>query len=392
MGVELKWTKWAIALPVSILAMMGVVTVYRFQSQSQSQTQSPSVAQSRPQITQVAALGRLEPKGEVIQVSTSQRGARVEQLYVKEGDTVETGEIIGILDSLIVREAAVNTAQQEVIVARSRLAKIKAGAQPGEINAQQAKIERLQAELAGEKATQTATIQRLEAELRNAEAEFQRYQFLAREGAISQSELDQRQLDLDVSREAYQEATTRREKTLNTLEKDIAEAIATLEKIEEVRQVDIQEAEAELQSAIASLAQAKADLELSKIKAPQPGQVIEINTHAGEVVSETEGIIELGNTQEMVAIAEVYESDITKVQLGQSATILSENNTFTDPLTGKVTKIGIKIGKKDVFSSDPAANVDARVVEVEVTLNPESSQVVQGLTNAQVLVKINLDD
>ena len=389
MGVDVKWKRWTIALPLSLITVIGMVTVYRLQTEKQSDTESPPVSQSLPKVTRVTALGRLEPKGEVIQVSTSQRSARIEELLVTEGETVEAGSVIAILDSFPIRKAAVTKAQQEVAVARSRLAKIQAGAQQGTINAQKATIERLRAELAGEKATQTATIERLNAEFRTAKAELKRYEFLAAEGAISQSELDQRRLDLETARERYQEAITRREKTINTLEKQILEAEATLEEIAEIRLVDLEQAKAELASAIASLEQAKADLELSKITAPKRGQVIEINTDAGEVVSETEGIIELGNTETMVAVAEVYESDIRRVKLGQVATLTSESNSFQEELRGKVSQIGLKIGKKDVLSSDPATNVDVRVIEVEIELNPESSQLVKGLTNAQVLVKID---
>jgi HlyD family secretion protein len=393
MGFDLKWIKakgWTIALPLFVLSGLGIVTFHRLEPEKQSKTDSSvASAQVSAKLTKVAALGRLEPKGEIIQVSTSQRFARIEELLVAEGDQVEVGETIAILDNFGVRQAAVKTAEQDVAVARSRLAKIQAGAQQGEINAQKARIQRLNAELAGEKATQAATLERLQAQLRNAQAEFQRYQFLEAQGAISESELEQRLLDLDTAQEAYQEATKRRNKTINTLQKQIVEAEATLEKVEEIRPVDIQEAEAELQRAIAALEQAEADLQLSKIKAPMAGKVIAIFTYPGEIISETNGILELGNTEEMIAIAEVYESDISRVKLGQSATIISESKAFAENLKGEVTKIGLKIGKKDVLGSDPAAEVDARVVKVEVTLTPEDSKKVQGLTNAQVLVKIN---
>ncbi|MDR9405489.1 MAG: efflux RND transporter periplasmic adaptor subunit, partial [Halothece sp. Uz-M2-17] len=316
----------------------------------------------------------------------------IEKLLVAEGDQVEAGEVVAILDSFAVRQAAVKKAEKEVAVARSRLTKIQAGAKQGEIEAQQAEIERLRAELEGETATQTATLDRLKAQLRNTEAEFRRYKFLEEEGAISESELDQRLLDLETAQESYQEAITRRYKTINTLQKEILEAQGTLAKIEEIRPVDIQEAQAQLESAIASLEEAQANFELSKIKVPQAGKIIEINTRTGETVSETEGILELGNTTEMAAIAEVYESDISRVKLGQTAMITSESNAFSEELTGKVSKIGLKIGRKEVFSNDPAADVDVRVSEVEVTLTPEASAVVQKLTNSQVLIKIQVQN
>ncbi|MBC6418875.1 MAG: biotin/lipoyl-binding protein [Prochloron sp. SP5CPC1] len=49
----------------------------------------------------VTALGYLEPSGEVIQLAapTSSGGNRVDQLLVKEGDWVQQGDIIAILDN-----------------------------------------------------------------------------------------------------------------------------------------------------------------------------------------------------------------------------------------------------------------------------------------------------
>ncbi len=54
-------------------------------------------------------------------------------------------------------------------------------------------------------------------------------------------------------------------------------------------------------------------------------------------------------------------------------------------------KLVEKIGKKDVLNTDPAADIDARVVEVKISLSPQDSQRVSGLTNAKVMVEINTD-
>ena len=97
-----------------------------------------------------------------------------------------------------------------------------------------------------------------------------------------------------------------------------------------------------------------------------------------------EGIVELGRTHEMFAIAEVYETDISKLAVGQRATIRSP--ALDGEVSGRVDRIGLKIGKKDVLSTDPAAKTDARVVEVEIKL--DDSKAVAGMTNLQVEVFI----
>jgi len=49
-----------------------------------------------------------------------------------------------------------------------------------------------------------------------------------------------------------------------------------------------------------------------------------------------------------------------------------------------VERIGFKIGKKDVLSTDPVADADARVVEVDIRL--DEPKLVAALTNLRVEV------
>jgi HlyD family secretion protein len=107
-----------------------------------------------------------------------------------------------------------------------------------------------------------------------------------------------------------------------------------------------------------------------------------VHAHAGERVG-PEGILELGNTDEMYAVAEVYETDIRWVRVGQRASVSSP--ALPQPLAGTVEWIKPKIGKIDVLGTDPAARTDARVVEVEIRL--DDSAPVSSLTNLQVAVE-----
>ncbi|MEY4517560.1 MAG: hypothetical protein RLZZ499_159, partial [Cyanobacteriota bacterium] len=175
----------------------------------------------------------------------------------------------------------------------------------------------------------------------------------------------------------------------NTLQQQISAAEATLDSVGEVRQVDVIKAQAEEDKAIATLNQAEEDLELTKVKAPRDGQIIKINAYPGEVVGD-DGIVEFAQTSKMMVVAEVYESDIGKVKVGQTASITSETGAFAEKLTAEVRQIGLKIGKQDVLSTDPAADVDSRVVEVEIHFDPETSSRVSHLTNSKAIVKINL--
>jgi HlyD family secretion protein len=128
---------------------------------------------------------------------------------------------------------------------------------------------------------------------------------------------------------------------------------------------------------------ALAELRLTEVRAPIAGQVLDVHARAGERVG-TDGILDLGATQAMFAIAEVYETDIGRVAVGQRARVTSP--VFPKALGGVVEKIRPKIQKQDALGTDPAARMDARVVEVEIRL--DESDAVAGLTLVQVEITI----
>ena len=87
-----------------------------------------------------------------------------------------------------------------------------------------------------------------------------------------------------------------------------------------------------------------------------------------------------------MVVAEVYQDDIAKVDLGQSVDIASP--AITTPLTGTVERIGLQVGQQQVVNEDPTMNIDARVIEVHIRLNEASSAAVAGFTNLQVTATI----
>lgn len=364
--------------------------------QSQPSQPVPSQAAAvEPPLTTATALGRLEPQGEVIQLSapTSNSGNRVEQLLVQEGDRVKAGQVIAILDSRDRLQAAYEQAQEEVGVAQAQLAITQAGAKQGEINAQRAEIARLEAQRQGDIEAQRATVARLTSELQNAETEFNRYQSLYQQGAISASDLDSRRLTLDTARRSVEEAKAVLARIQSTSPAQLNQAQATLEQIAEVRPVDVQAKQAEVDRAIAAMQQAKAELDQAYVRVPSKGaaqtsetfEVLEIHTRAGEVVS-SDGIATIGNTQRMYAIAEVYQSDISRVKPGQQVRITSDS--ISGELLGTVERIDSEVKRQTIVNTDPSTNIDGRVIEVHVALDPTSSQRAAKFTNLQITAEI----
>jgi HlyD family secretion protein len=391
--MSITWTKKRY-FPLAFVAIASLITgitgVVGYVAIANRPTQA-AISQTPSKVETVSALGRLEPDGEVIEVfaPTSIDGARVENLKVTHAQQIRKGEAIAFLDTYARREAALREAQAQVTVALSQLRQVEAGAKSGQIQAQARVVERFQAELQTETAAQEATIARLAAELRNAELEDWRYQNLQTEGAVSASLRDNKQLTTNTARQRLHEAQAQLHRIQRSRRQQVAEAQATLDQIAEVRPVDVDVAKAQVAQAQASLARAKAELDLAIVRSPQDGQVLKIHTRPGELVG-NKGIISLGQTQRMVAVAEVYELDISRIRIGQSAAVTSKNNAFPDLLQGKVVEVGLEINKKDVLNTDPAAQFDARVVEVKVQLDELSSRKVAGLTNLSIQVAIDV--
>lgn len=305
------------------------------------------------------------------------------------GQQIRKGDVIAVLDSYARRQAALQEAQEQALVAQARLEQVEAGAKSGEIRAQAQVVDRQQVELQTETTAQEATIARLQAELRNAELEDRRYQALYNEGAVSASLRDGKQLTADTVRQQLNEARANLSRIQLSRQKQVAQAQATLAQIAEVRPVDVNVARSQVAQAQASVRRVQAELDLATVRSPQNGIVLKIHTRPGELVG-TQGIISLGQTQRMVAVAEVYELDISRIREGQSASAISKNKAFPEVLRGKVVEVGLEINKQDVLNTDPAAQFDARVVEVKVQLDERSSRRVAGLTNLSVQVAINV--
>ena len=314
-------------------------------------------------------------------------GDRLDRLLVTEGDIVKKGQVVAILDSRDRLSDELQQAKEQVKNAIAKLNQVIAGAKTGEIQAQQATITQLEAELKGGSETQNAAIARWQSEVRNANAEYNRFGQLYGQGAIASSNLDSKRLVAETAEAQLKEAIAIRNRNFSSLQAQISQAKATLNGIAEVRPVDVQAAQTEVKSAVTAVKGAQTALDRAYIRSPIAGQILKIHTHPGEKLSD-DGIVEMGKTNQMVAIAEVYQTDIGKVRVGQQAVVTSQ--AFDGEIKGTVAQIGLQVEQQKVFSDRPGENLDRRIVEVKIRLNPEDSKRVAGFTNLQVQTAINL--
>jgi HlyD family secretion protein len=312
---------------------------------------SPPSAPGVTSVRRVSSLGRIQPEDRTIVLgarSLSGQPSIIGELLVKEGDDVEAGEVVAILNSRKELEATSRQAEARIKVAESRRNQVMAGAKAADVAAQQEEVKRLEIELA------------------NAQAEHARTDRLYKASAVSTSAWEQSRLRVD--------STTRL----------VEAARARLRSLTEIRQSDIQVAEAELEAARADAVRARAASEAAEVRAPYSGRVVKIHTWQGEEVKSS-GVAELARLDRMFVIAEVAESDISRVRVGQRARITGDS--LPKQLGGRVEQVGLKVSRNSLMPGDPVSLTDARVVEVKLLLDDSAS--VKGLIGAQVEVLID---
>ncbi len=130
----------------------------------------------------------------------------------------------------------------------------------------------------------------------------------------------------------------------------------------------------------------KIDLFNSKLRSPIDGFILDINTRVGER-PKNEGILDIGSSQKMEALIEVYESDIDRVFISQNVELSSENGGFQKKLKGKVIRVSPQVKQRKVLSTDPTGDADSRIIEVLVKLDQDSIDAVKNYAGMKVIAK-----
>jgi HlyD family secretion protein len=302
----------------------------------------------------VVALGRIIPRGDVIQVATPSGAgdARIAEINVREGDRVNAGDLLAVLDNLPQLQSSVASAQANIGVREAILSQTRAAITASRDEAR-------------------AGLERAEATAAAAQTDLDRTTSLFERGVATRAD--------------FNRVVTH----ANEAGRDVERNLATLSRYEtgsETVQADIAVAQANLEAAQTDLARAQQDLERAYVRAPEAGMVLDINARVGERPSNS-GIIDLGDTTQMTVEAEVYQTMIGRVAIGDPVIVSAE--ALDGDLSGVVSAIGLEIGRQSITSSDPAANTDARVVDVIISLDAASSTLAQRFTNLEAVVRID---
>jgi HlyD family secretion protein len=338
----------------------------------------------------IEALGRVQPTGGVISVF-GPPGDRVLELKVKLGDPVEKGALLAVLSGDKERELTIKslTAQKDeadrlrvsIEAARSaRLADLKA------------EVAQARAKADAEEAALDARIKGVADQLARAEAELQRLRDVQASNVnvpaqqLSQAEglVNQLRLERDASAEQKARAADQR--------KAAEQSAAAKEKtVEAETQRGLAQVPGE--SLAAGIAAAKQKAASAELRAPVSGKVVKVGAEAGDTL--TNGpVLQLADTSRMSVVAEVYETRVDELRAwlarapGNSVGVEVDARVLNrpTPLRGTVTpgQIAPMIARNQVFALGPREDADRRVVEVEVRLDPASSEALAGYIGLQV--------
>lgn len=345
--------KWFLLL-AAVLAMAGWYAQDRLVDWLPISRPKSAADMVRHEIEKVVSLGRLEPEGEVIDVaSPSGSGdARVQSLAVDVGDHVEAGQVLAVLDNndQLQTEQAVAKAQVEQARVRLQQSRLIASTTYAQLH---------------------ANLGALRSQRENNRADLRRQEQLRKSKASSEQEYEASLLAFANSDKAVAEAEARLARYTENAEDS----------------VDVQLAHADIRVAEASLQNASVVLDRSLVRAPNAGTILDIDLRPGERIGQR-SLLRMGKTDAMLVRAEIYESDITKIRIGQSAKIHAL--AFEKPLTGTVEKVATLVQRQSIVDSDPAANTDARVVEVLVRIHHEWSDQAARFVGMQVTVEFPL--
>jgi HlyD family secretion protein len=335
----------------------------------------------------ISGLGRLEPETRIRKVSvpSSLNGDRVEDILVEEGQQVEQGQPLAVLNSKASLQASLAEAEENVTLARRKLDQVKAGAKQGEIQAQVFKVQSLERQLAGEKLAQEQNVNSKRASMQEARTEAKRYDALFTSGGASELERDRYRTRAQTSEAELNRAIETRAGTLSSLSAEIESEKQKLNQVKEVRPVDVAASESELRKAIASRDKAKQELAFATVLAPQDGRILKVVVQPGDKVGDA-GILEMADTSRMVVTAEVYQTDIKDIRLGQGASISADG--FEGQARANVYQILPQVQRQSIFAGEAGENQDQRVFQVRLRIDRKDlrERSIGGASNLQVNV------
>ncbi len=336
----------------------------------------------------INALGFLLPRDAILSVSALP-GDQLAVLNVKEGASVKQGDVLAELQSKELRLLEWKARESQRMEAEKQFGVEKIAAEK-RVEAAQLAIEKITLQSIEEScATDSNRVSGKQFETGH---EKPRASERAPGDLVSTQKVEQQQLLVDKTTAELKAARSTLERMKAT--RTFAEKSAKTEL--EVAQAGVAQVMAADQTRSLKLAEQIANLQFEQtiLEAPVDGIVLKTFVQPGESVG-AQPILQMANLDQMVCQAEVFETDIQCIRIGQTARVTSPAFPATSTETGiqgKVRRISRLVASPKLQSLDPYAAVDRHVVEVEIEFDAKASQIAGKFVNLQVQVEFLVVD
>ena len=238
-------------------------------------------------------------------VVSSQIQGRLARLLVKEGDTVQAGQLLAVIQpEELAADRAYYSSTEQSAAAQVSQAESSLKYQESQTRDQ---IRQAEAALA---ATQDQVTEAA-ADLERARLDYQRTQDLYKDGAVSAQQLDQARTTFE-SQKAHRESL---QKQVEAQRAAVALARSTEEQIQ-VRRNELRAMQHQREAAAAQKDKAKVRLDYTEIRSPIPAVVALDVARQGEVVNIGQPIISLIDPNNLWIRVDVEETYIDSIRLG----------------------------------------------------------------------------
>jgi HlyD family secretion protein len=319
------------------------------------QSVGAATAQLMPMAQTFTVQGTVEARNWV-SVIPKVAGVQIKSISVQEGQSVQKGEVIAVLDNSVQRDqlnqakAQVGSAQAQLTAAQTQLNSAKAqvlGAQ-AQLSSSESAVSQQQAKLAQQQAT-----------LNEAESNRRRYVTLAKQGAISTQELESRKTAAATARAGLNVSRS----DITTASAGVRNAIAQVAQnnagVNNAR-AGVMQAQANVQNAIARQQELETQLaQASLVVAPASGVIAKKNARVGDLTGTTPLFSMIQNASVELQ-AKVPQTLLSKVKLGASTTVTSASDRRLT-LEGTVREI------------DPVVDGKTRQAIVKIDLPPNAA-------------------
>ena len=334
---------WLLVIAALALAVGGILTVRFLTKAPESaplEEKRPVVAVKVEKATPTTMSETLPLNGTVaardrLQVSAEASGLKIQDILVEEGDTVTQGQTLAVLNTDVLRaRLAQLQARRDQQVAQ--VAKARQPDRPLEVAQLESALRQAESVIEQEESNRRL----VEAALKNAEANLNRYSNLYGQGAVAQTEQENRQLEVDRQKAQLQGARDRIE-AAKFAARQAKERLLLSQ--QGGRSEDVAIAQAQLRELDAQIQETNVLIDQGRVVAPSGGWILKREARLGDVSSPGKVLFEIAKDSQLEMLGQIPEVRLSQIKVGQLVTVKHSGKS----VQGRVWQLSPQVDEKN---------------------------------------------